>query len=180
MASAEDQLPEGTDSVIEGAGISDDGGNDPIRNSNDKGDAPLISAIGGPGDGPTAALFDRFDDLRGQAGDRARNLAQAGKERATSALDSLVQTVEDAAAEIDAKLGAQYGEYARRAAASIGNFSDSFRDKDVDELFADARELVKKSPAIAIGTAAALGFVVARLARSGLPAGGSDEDAPKA
>jgi len=46
-------------------------------------------------------------------------------------------------------------------------------------LFADARELVKKSPAVAIGAAAALGFVVARLARSGIP-DNSGNDAPKA
>jgi hypothetical protein len=46
-------------------------------------------------------------------------------------------------------------------------------------LFNDARELVKRSPAVAIGAAAALGFVVARLARSGI-AESSGKDAPKA
>jgi ElaB/YqjD/DUF883 family membrane-anchored ribosome-binding protein len=124
-------------------------------------------------------FFDRVDELRGQAGDKARDLAQAGKDRAASALDSLVQTVEDAASEIDEKLGSQYGDYARRAALGIGNFSDAFRDKDVDELFNDARELVKKSPAVAIGAAAAIGFVVARLARSSVPES-PVKDAPKA
>lgn len=179
MASADEQLPEGTDAIIEGAGVSDDGGSDLYESTGSaRSDAkPEISAIGGDAKG---ALFDRFDDLRGQASDRARDLAQAGKDRATSALDSLVQTVEDAAAEIDEKLGSQYGDYARRAAEGIGNFSDSFRDKDVDELFADARALVAKSPAVAIGAAAALGFVVARLARSGIADIGANKDAPKA
>ncbi|WP_116090160.1 hypothetical protein [Sphingomonas crusticola] len=195
MASDE-QLPEGTDAIIEGAGVSDDGGDDDFAtgSSNGKNSAgtstgrnsaaarpePEISAIRSEGETAKAALFDRFDDLRGQATDRARDFAQAGKDRATSALDSLVQTVEDAAEEIDQKLGSQYGDYARRAAQGIGNFSETFRDKDVDQLFADARALIAKSPAIAVGTAAALGFVVARLARSGLPEGGSDKDAPKA
>ena len=91
-----------------------------------------------------------------------------------------MQTVEDAAAEIDDKLGRQYGDYARRAAQSIGSFSDNFRDKDVDDLFEDARALIARSPAIAVGTAAALGFVVARLARSGLADGGAREGTPKA
>jgi ElaB/YqjD/DUF883 family membrane-anchored ribosome-binding protein len=187
MASADEQLPEGTDTIIEGAGVNDDSVDQDsasdvgaARASGGRREPPAISAIeSGTGD-QKAALFDRFDDLRGQANDRARDLAQAGKDRAASALDSLVQTVEDAAGEIDAKLGSQYGDYARRAAQGIGNFSDSFRDKDVDELFADARALIARSPAVAIGTAAALGFVVARLARSGLPDGGPRKDAPEA
>lgn len=192
MASADEQLPEGTDSIIEGAGVSDDSASESPAtasepnpsdfggaNSNAAGnEEPPISAIGGS-DGAKGAFFERIDELRGQANDRARELAQTGKDRATSALDSLVQTVEDAASEIDEKLGSQYGDYARRAAEHIGGFTDSFRDKDIDALFNDARDFVKKSPAVAVGAAAALGFVVARLARSSMP-DSSGNDAPKA
>jgi ElaB/YqjD/DUF883 family membrane-anchored ribosome-binding protein len=189
MASPDDQLPEGTDAIIEGAGVNDDSGSADRRftatgpsetgradtDARSSGDTSGSSGSDGP-----AALFGRFDDLRGQATDKARDFAQAGKDRATAALDNLVQTVEDAAAEIDDKLGRQYGDYARRAAQSIGSFSDNFRDKDVDDLFEDARALIARSPAIAVGTAAALGFVVARLARSGLADGGAREGTPKA
>ena len=182
MASADQQLPEGTDSIIEGAGVSDDNAGESRATASEPsasgGGEPPISAIR-DGDDVKGAFFDRIDELRGQAGDKARELAQTGKQRATSALDSLVQTVEDAASEIDEKLGSQYGDYARRAAEHIGGFTDSFRDKDVDDLFNDARDFVKKSPAVAIGAAAALGFVVARLARSGMPES-SGKDAPKA
>jgi len=186
MPSPDDQLPEGTDAIIEGASLNDGddqgfapvGGAEEISSRSTNG--PDFAEGRNPGAEGTAALFNRFDDLRGQATDKARDFAQAGKDRATAALDNLVQTVEDAAAEIDDKLGRQYGDYARRAAQGIGNFSETFRDKDVDALFADARALIAKSPAIAVGTAAALGFVVARLARAGLPEGGAGEDAPKA
>lgn len=184
MASADEQLPEGTDSIIEGAGVSDDGASASPSTASEPspsdfgGGEPPISAIGN-GDDMKGAFFERIDELRGQAGDRARELAQTGKDRATSALDSLVQTVEDAASEIDEKLGSQYGDYARRAAEHIGGFTDSFRDKDIDALFNDARDFVKKSPAVAIGAAAALGFVVARLARSSMPES-SGKDAPEA
>jgi len=177
MPSADEQLPEGTDSIIEGAGVSD-AGNDQTARQTQKGEAPVSAIPAGESDAK-GVFFERMDELRGQAGDKARDLAQTGKERATAALDSLVQTVEDAAADIDEKLGNQYGDYARRAAQYIGNFSDSFRDKDVDDLFNDAREFVKKSPAVAIGAAAALGFVVARLARSSMPESPGD-NAPKA
>jgi ElaB/YqjD/DUF883 family membrane-anchored ribosome-binding protein len=169
MPSADEQLPEGTDAIIEGAGVSDKG--------EKRTAAPQESSVS-TGDAK-GVFFERVDELRGQATDKARDLATTGKDRATAALDSLVQTVEDAAGEIDEKLGSQYGDYARRAAQYIGNFSDSFRDKDVDDLFNDAREFVKKSPAVAIGAAAALGFVVARLARSSMPESSGD-NAPKA
>ena len=169
MPSADEQLPEGTDAIIEGAGVSDAG--------DKRTAAPQKSSVST--DDAKGVFFERVDELRGQATDKARDLATTGKDRATAALDSLVQTVEDAAGEIDEKLGSQYGDYARRAAQYIGNFSDSFRDKDVDDLFNDAREFVKKSPAVAIGAAAALGFVVARLARSSMPESSGD-NAPKA
>jgi ElaB/YqjD/DUF883 family membrane-anchored ribosome-binding protein len=169
MPSADEQLPEGTDHIVEGAAVSENGSADT---------ASSISASGN-GDDIKGVFFDRVDELRGQATDRARELAQTGKDRAATALDSLVQTVEDAASEIDEKLGSQYGDYARRAAEHIGGFTDSFRDKDIDALFDNARDFVKKSPAVAIGAAAALGFVVARLARSSVPES-SGKDAPKA
>ena len=173
MPSADEQLPEGTDHIVEGAGV----------NENDSADTtPPISAMADgdqPGGDIKGAFFDRMEEMRGQATDRARELAQTGKDRAASTLDSLVQTVEDAASEIDEKLGSQYGDYARRAAEHIGGFTDSFRDKDIDDLFNDARDFVKKSPAVAIGAAAALGFVVARLARASMPES-SGKDAPKA
>jgi ElaB/YqjD/DUF883 family membrane-anchored ribosome-binding protein len=165
-----DDLPEGTDHIINGASVRDDDGADTT---------PPISAIRDTGEDVKGAFFEKIDELRGQATDKARELATTGKDRATTALDSLVQTVEDAASEIDEKLGSQYGDYARRAAEHIGGFTDSFRDKDIDALFNDARDLVKKSPAVAIGAAAALGFVVARLARSSM-AESAGKDAPKA
>ena len=39
----------------------------------------------------------------------------------------------------------------------------------------EAREFVKKSPAVAIGTAAAIGFVLARLVKAGLDDATADD-----
>ena len=111
--------------------------------------------------------------LTAQAGDKARGLAEMGKERAGGALDQLVQMLNDAAGQVDGKLGAQYGQYARSAADQVQGLSSAVRDKDIDELLDDARLLVRKSPAVAVGAAAALGFIVARLVQSGLDASSS-------
>ena len=110
------------------------------------------------------------EKLTGQAGDRIRAFAEDGKARASGVLDELAQTIEDAATTIDEKVGAQFGGYARNASTAVSDFSRTLADKDVDDLVEDAREFVKKSPGIAIGAAAAIGFVLARVIQSGVDA----------
>jgi len=103
-----------------------------------------------------------------QATDRIRSFADTGKERAVGGLDQLSQLITDAAAQVDEKLGAQYGDYARTAAGAVNTFSEQLKAKDADELLDEAREFVRKSPGVAVGVAAALGFAVARLVQSGI------------
>lgn len=103
-----------------------------------------------------------------QATDQIRAFADTGKARAGGALDQLSQMINDAAAQVDEKLGAQYGEYARSAASAVSGFSEQIKAKDVDALFDDARGYIRQSPGAAIGVAAALGFAVARLVQSGI------------
>jgi ElaB/YqjD/DUF883 family membrane-anchored ribosome-binding protein len=119
---------------------------------------------------PVNAIKDGATKLGKQAGDTARAYAEDGKARAGGALDELSRMMSDAAGQVDDKVGAQYGDYARSAASAISNFSESVKNKDIDELITDAKTFVQKSPAVAIGTAAALGFVIARLIKSGIDA----------
>jgi ElaB/YqjD/DUF883 family membrane-anchored ribosome-binding protein len=127
--------------------------------------------------GATRKLKDEASKLGTQAADRARAFAGENKERATNALDEVAKMFEGAALDVDARLGEQYGKYARSAAQGISNFAESLRGKEVDDLFNDATELVKKSPVIAVGAAAAVGFVVARLIKSGVDAASETTDA---
>lgn len=116
----------------------------------------------------TQALKDGASKFTAQATDKARLFAEDGKAKAGGALDQFASLLTDAAGQVDEKLGQQYGQYARTAAGAVSNFSDQLKAKDVDALVEDARGYVRASPAIAIGAAAALGFVVARLIQSGL------------
>ncbi|MEI9850044.1 MAG: phage holin family protein [Sphingomonas sp.] len=75
-----------------------------------------------------------------------------------------------AAADVDERIGPAYGKYARSAAEGLSGFAETLRGKQVDELIDDATAFVRRSPAIAIGTAAAVGFVLARLIKSGIDA----------
>lgn len=110
--------------------------------------------------------------LKDQATGKAREAARKGKDQATGSLDEVARAIDDVALQIDNKVGVQYGDYARQASKTVTGFADGLRNKDVDELVRDAGAFVRKSPAIAIGAAAAVGFVLARL----IKAGGAPED----
>ncbi len=132
------------------------------------------TAGGGSGGGGASTapvkqqLRDGVQGLKSQAGDKIRNYAFDGKERASTALDDFADVVSQAAASIDERLGSEYGQYARRAAEAVSGYAETLRGKEVDELFDDARNLVRRSPGVAIGAAAAVGFVLVRLIKSGM------------
>jgi ElaB/YqjD/DUF883 family membrane-anchored ribosome-binding protein len=112
------------------------------------------------------------DDLVSEArayGDKALHkageLAVEGKAVASDAIASLGKVVADTAPQIDEKLGEQYGDYARKASRSLTEASATLETKSLEELGDDAREFVRKSPGTAVGIAAVVGFLVARLFR---------------
>jgi hypothetical protein len=175
-------LPEGTDTIVTdidaGFGVEpgtggSDGGDESFAAAEEQPAAPAAESA--PAGSVKEVATERAGEIKAQAADKARFYAEQGKDRATSALDSVAKLVSDAADTVDDRVGEQYGVYARRAADAVAGAAESLRSKDVDELFADARELVRKSPAIAIGAAAALGFIVARLARSTVPPAAAEE-----
>lgn len=127
-----------------------------------------------PDDGGTAfdsarkAFGDTAAGFTEQAGAKARDYAGQGKDRAVEALDNVAGLVEDAANQVSERLGDQYGGYIQQAADAVSGLADTLRSKDTDELIGDARNVVRSSPAIAIAAAAAVGFLVARVVKSGL------------
>ena len=110
----------------------------------------------------------QVSSLTDQAAGKAREYADQGKDRATSALDDFAEVINDAARSIDERLGSQYGEYAHKAAGAVTSLSENLRGKSVDELLEDSRSLVRKSPGVAIGAAALVGFTLVRLVKAGL------------
>ena len=111
-------------------------------------------------------LGDQFTTLTAQAGDKAKEAAVKGKTKAAEGLESLAKLIGDSSGQVDDKLGKQYGDFARSAAQTVSGLGASLDEKDLEELMAEARDFVKKSPAVAIGSAAVVGFMLARLLRS--------------
>lgn len=111
------------------------------------------------------------DQIKEQASKTARAAADVAKDTTGGAMHSLSKLIADTAGTVDAKLGPQYGDYARYAAEAVAGAAKSLDAKDVDQLVGDARDFVRKSPAVAIGAAAVVGYVLMRLAKGS----GSDE-----
>lgn len=183
----QNELPEGTDSIVSGAGEtsgSETGAAAPSNAATSHNEEQLIVTEQTPRD-PIVAQSKRTkvvnqvktggNKLAGQAADKTRGLVGQGLERSSEALASVSKMVGDTAAGIDDRLGAEYGDYARRAASAIDNAANSLAAKSPDELIDDTRDFVKKSPGIALAGAAVVGFVIARLVKTGL-----DNDKPKA
>jgi ElaB/YqjD/DUF883 family membrane-anchored ribosome-binding protein len=137
-------------------------------------DDPGISSAG-PG-GIADRIRSGREQLAGQAGEKARGLVTQGLERTAEALANVSKMVGDTADGIEERLGPDYGDYARRAAGAIENAANTLASKDPDELIEDTRNFVRNSPGIALAGAAVVGFVVARLVKSGLARDEDDDD----
>ncbi len=153
-------IPAGNDtSVLPGANTAVP---DAIERAEDLASDTIVPAT----DEAAEAVTKGSAKLKDQAGDKLRSAATATKEKAVEAAGTVSKIVDDAAAKIDENFGPQYGDYARTAAKSIDEFAHKVGEKDVDQIADDAREFVKKRPAIAIGAAAAIGFALVRLFKS--------------
>jgi ElaB/YqjD/DUF883 family membrane-anchored ribosome-binding protein len=179
-------LPDGTDEIIEGAAKSGDGDTIIVEDTAlvtereipaPAGDAERpVSGSGSPEGGLVDRLRSGREQLAGQAGEKARGFVTQGLERTSEALANVSKMIGDTADGIDERLGAEYGDYARRAAGSIESVANNIAAKDPDELIDDTRNFVRNSPGIALAGAAVVGFVVARLLKTGLAANDDRED----
>ena len=187
MAQQKNDLPEGTDTIIAGA-MDTDTSEVTGKASGSKGRGRAGASAGSrstrstggssvTGSGGTN-LMDKVrsggDKLSEQAAGKARDFVGQGMERSAEALANVSKLVGETASGLDEKLGAEYGDYARRAAEALESTASRLAAKDPDELIDDTRTFIRKSPGVALAGAAIVGFALARLVKSGLS---SDDDA---
>ncbi|WP_324807887.1 hypothetical protein SH584_01115 [Sphingomonas sp. LY29] len=153
------ELPEGTDSIVAGASTTEREEQLIVREPTNT-NSTRSKAV--------ESLRSGTDKLSGQAADKARGFVGQGLERSSEALANVSRMVGDTAAGIDERLGAEYGDYARKAATAIDDVANKLATKNADELIEDTRDFVRKSPGVALAGAAVLGFALVRLVKSGL------------
>ena len=182
MAQNNKDLPEGTDSIISGAsetgartpGATGGAGFAASSTDNDS----LVLDSGPSGFRSTSGSWSEklrggTDKLSEQAGAKTRDLVGQGLERGGEALANVAKMIGETATGLDERLGAEYGDYARRAATSLESAANSIASKNADELLDDTREFIRKSPGVALAGAAIIGFAIARLVKNGMA---KDED----
>ncbi len=166
MQEDDNDLPEGTDKIVSGAST-------PTSAGGEDGDVLLVADVGEPTG--RDAILDKIrsgrEKLSSQAAGKTRGIVTQGLERSAEALANVGKLVGDTADGLDERLGAEYGDYARRAATAIDDAANSIASKDADELIDDTREFVRKSPGVALAGAAIVGFALARLIKTGLAKG---------
>ena len=171
MIDHNDTLPEGTDHIVSGA-------------SNEREEELIVSeptsttttdtstTTSGETPNRREQAVDKIRastaNLTDQAADKARGLVGQGLEKGSEALANVSKMIGDTAGGIDERLGAEYGDYARKAATTLDDVANKLATKDADELIADTRNFVAKSPGIALAGAAVVGFALARLLKVGL------------
>ena len=202
MADTKSGLPEGTDTIIEGAGsggstggtgrsgtasatnttstaTNSTGARTGTTDSSDATDALITGAgtdsgsegsSGGSSErqGVRGMISNAGTKLKDEGKTRARGLVSQGLERGSSALGNISSIVDDTAQQIADRLGPQYGDYARKTSQTLNRYATTLQNKDPDELVDDARELIRKSPGIALAGAAIVGFGLVRLVKAGL------------
>lgn len=160
-------LPEGTDQIVAGA-ASSEREEDLIVNEPTTGGATSTSTGNFTRDKVIDKVRSGSANLSDQAADKARGFVGQGLEKSSEALASVSKMIGETASGIDERLGAEYGDYARKAATTLDDVANKLAAKDADELIDDTRSFVKRSPGVALAGAAVIGFAIARLVKTGL------------
>ena len=131
-------------------------------------------------------LRNEANRIMSDAAGRARSAAEEGKAKASETVSNLAKSTRDAAAQFRGTQAEPLVGYMTSAADSVEKFASTLDQKQVDELIDDFKTMVRKSPAIAIGAAAAVGFAVSRFMKASErafgdePARGGSSDYPAA
>jgi len=132
------------------------------------------------------------EQVRQQSADAARQLAQQGrqiadsgrrqleqgKDAAADQVQQLAQAVNDAAGSLRQGNGSLAG-YANELASGMQRFSQSLRDRSLDDLVAETQDLARRNPTTFLLGSVALGVALSRFmkASAGHSASGPSRDA---
>src|SRR5688572_14657843 len=103
------------------------------------------------------AIADEAKAELGKMADKAKGIATEQKEFVSGQLEGVAEAVNKVAGELEAQNATTAG-YARTLADTVTSFSDTIKNKDVDELLAMAQDFGRRQPAVFITAAALAGF----------------------
>ncbi len=107
------------------------------------------------------AVADEAKAEIGKLADKAKGMAAEQKEFVAGQIEGVAEAVQKVAGELEAS-DANTATYARTLADTVTKFSDTVKNKDVDELLSIAEDFGRKQPVAFMGAAALLGFAASR------------------
>lgn len=108
-----------------------------------------------------SAVADEAKAEIGKLADKAKGMAAEQKEFVAGQIGSVAEAVQKVAGELEANDATTAG-YARTIADTVTQFSDTVKNKDIDELLSIAEDFGRKQPVAFMGAAALLGFAASR------------------
>lgn len=105
--------------------------------------------------------------LYGAVENKLFGLAESGKSEIATSFQGIVEIVRELASRVEGLGGGPVAAYANQAVDLLDDLHAQLRDKPVDELLDDGRELIRTSPGVAVGVAVFAGFIAARLVKAG-------------
>jgi hypothetical protein len=107
-----------------------------------------------------------MDNLMNTVKQRASAQLDTQKTRATDGLSVIAGAVRQTTQQLRNDQHDGLAQYVDRAADQLDRFSNAIRQKDVDQLLRDARQMARRQPALFIGGSFAVGLLAARFLKS--------------
>jgi hypothetical protein len=107
-----------------------------------------------------------------RARDGAFNRLDAQRERAATGLGSMVEALRQSGRQLEGQ-NATMASYVNGAASQLDRFSQTIRERDVNEMVREVERFARQRPALFIGSAFSIGLLAARFLKSS----GTDGDA---
>lgn len=115
----------------------------------------------------SAGLGAQIGSLTEEARSRSRQLLQERTRSAAEQLAGIARALKQSAEQCRQQEGQQAaGRVLEQAATGLEQLSDMLRQRDVDSLFDQAGSLLRRQPALFVGGAVAVGFLLSRFFKS--------------
>jgi hypothetical protein len=97
-----------------------------------------------------------------EAQHRGKSHVETQKERAAEQAGKLSDALGEASARLREEGEPSLARYTEQIASSISGLAEKFRDRSVDDLLRDTRDLARREPALFLAGSVALGFAISR------------------
>lgn len=115
------------------------------------------------GNGSPKQKIDKdVQDVKHEAGARAREKVEAGQHRVADEADALSDAIDAAASNLDDHDREGLARYARELSSNLTDAAGQLEGRSVDELANDAKRLARKNPAMFMLGSIAVGFGLSR------------------